>query len=137
MIKSFFSSKRNIIIFVCVLLLSIIGIFYFIFSKKRTYDAFIEFSLPYDSYGEVIYTPGNNYEFNLYVDSFLNIDTYFSDDKKHDFTYIIEDDSVIGVENGLLVAKKVGKTDIYIITDDNIKSNVISLEVVENEGKDE
>lgn len=137
MLKSFFSNKRNIFIFVCLLILIIVVIFYFIFIKKKTYDAFIEFSMPYDSYGEVIYTPGNNYEFNLYVDSFLNMDTYFSDGKKHQFSYVIEDDSVIALENNLLVAKKVGKTDIYIVTDDNVKSNVISLEVVENEGKDE
>lgn len=136
MIKSFFSNKRNIFIFVFVILIFVVVCF-FLFSKKKIYNAFIDFSLPNDSYGEVIYIPGNNYEFNLYVDSFLNVDVFFSDDKDHQFTYVIEDNNVITIENNLLIAKNIGKTDIYIITDDNIKSNVISLKVIEKEAKDE
>lgn len=136
MIKSFFSNKRNVIIFSFIIILILIIVFYFIFVKNKNYNAFIELSLPFDSYGEVVYSPGNNYEFNLYVNSFLNIESSFSDGREHEFIIVIEDENVISLENNMLVAKEVGKTDVYIITKDDVKSNVISLEVIEKEAKD-
>lgn len=136
MIKSFFSNKRNVIIFSFIIILILIVVFYFIFVKNKNYNAFIELSLPFDSYGEVVYSPGNNYEFNLYVNSFLNIESSFSDGREHEFIIVIEDENVISLENNMLVAKEVGKTDVYIITKDDVKSNVISLEVIEKEAKD-
>jgi len=122
----FIKSKSGIIICLTVILI----IFSISFLSKKNYKVFLDLYMPIDSYGYVVYSPGNQTEFNLYKDSYLNIEYDFSDNKNRKIDYIISNSNIISIEDNKIYAKNIGETTIYIKTKDNIKSNIISINVI-------
>ncbi len=128
----FIKSKKWVIVGILIGILIIILIYYF--AGKKNYRIFLDMYMPDDSYGYIVYSPGNNSEFNLYKDSYLNLEYTFSDKKDRNITYVIENENIIDIDNNKLIAKNYGTTEVYIETKDNIKSNIITINVVnENE----
>lgn len=125
----FLKRKKWIIVGIIIGILIIILIYHFM--GKKNYKVFLDMYMPNDSYGYIIYSPGNNSEFNLYKDSYLNVEYSFSDEVKRDITYVIENEDVVSIDNNKLVAKNNGTTKIYIKTKDNIESNIITVNVVD------
>ncbi len=125
----FLKRKKWIIVGIIIGILIIILIYQFM--GKKNYKVFLDMYMPNDSYGYIVYSPGNNSEFNLYKDSYLNVEYSFSDKVNRDITYVIENEDVVSIDNNKLVAKNNGTTEIYIKTKDNIESNVIIVNVVD------
>lgn len=125
----FLKRKKWIIVGIIIGILIIILIYHFM--GKKNYKVFLDMYMPNDSYGYIIYSPGNNSEFNLYKDSYLNVEYSFSDKVDRDITYVIENEDVVSINNNKLVAKNNGTTEIYIKTKDNIESNIITVNVVD------
>lgn len=125
----FLKRKKWIIVGIIIGILIIILIYHFM--GKKNYKVFLDMYMPNDSYGYIIYSPGNNSEFNLYKDSYLNVEYSFSDEVKRDITYVIENEDVVSIDNNKLVAKNNGTTEIYIKTKDNVESNIITVNVVD------
>lgn len=123
-------SKKWVILIATLIIIVLIIILYSSIGRRR-YDIFLEGNMPKDSYGYIKYSPGNQNEFNLYKDSYLNLEYTFSDNKKRDVTYIIEDENIVNIENNKLIAKNYGTTKVYIKTKNNINSNDIIVNVVE------
>ena len=125
----FLKRKKWIIVGIIIGILIIILIYHFM--GKKNYKVFLDMYMPNDSYGYIIYSPGNNSEFNLYKDSYLNVEYSFSDKVNRDVTYVIENEDIVSIDNNKLVAKNNGTTEIYIKTKDNIESNIITVNVVD------
>lgn len=127
-ILNFIKSKKGLVTIALIILLIIIFI-YFVMNKKD-YKVFLDMYMPKDSYGYIKYSPGNENEFNLYKNSYLNIEYSFSDKKNREIEYVIEDNNIVSIENDKLIAKNTGTSKIYIKTKDNIESNYIIVNVV-------
>jgi len=128
----FMKNKKNIILISLITIFILILIIIYFFTNKKDYQIFLDMYMPNDSYGYIVYSPGNNNEFNLYQNSYLNLEYVFSDKKERKIEYVINNNDVINIENNKIIAKNVGTSKIYIKTKDNIKSNVITINVVED-----
>ena len=128
------TKKKNIIFVVGgIIVIGLIILLCVILFNKKSYNVFLEINMPKDSYGYVTYTPGNNSEFNLYKNSYLNLEYSFSDKKDRDVKYIIENEDIVTINNDRLTALSNGTTKVYVITDDKVKSNVITIRVVDED----
>lgn len=130
--KIFSFIKNHKLMIIIFLILIIILIVSFILFSKKEYKVFLEMYMANDSYGYVVYSPGNNNEFNLYKDSYLNIEYFFSDEKNRNIEYIIDNNEIVSIKDNKLIAKNIGTCKIYVKTKDNIKSNVVTVNVVNN-----
>jgi len=128
----FMKNKKNIILISLITIFILILIIIYFFTNKKDYQIFLDMYMPNDSYGYIVYSPGNNNEFNLYKNSYLNLEYVFSDKKERKIEYVINNNDIINIENNKIIAKNVGTSKIYIKTKDNIKSNVITINVVED-----
>ncbi len=128
------TKKKNIIFVVGgIIVIGLIILLCVILFNKKSYNVFLEMNMPKDSYGYVTYTPGNNSEFNLYKNSYLNLEYSFSDKKDRNVKYIIENEDIVTINNDRLTALSNGITKVYVITDDKVKSNVITIRVVDED----
>jgi len=127
-----FVKSHKVLIIIITFVIIIASILLLSFFSKKDYNIFLEMYMPNDSYGYVVYSPGNNNEFNLYKNSYLNIEYSFSDNKNRDIKYIVDNNEVISIENNKLIAKNIGTAKIYIKTNDNVESNIITVNVVNN-----
>lgn len=119
-------NKKYIYIIAIIIIILCITLYF----KNKNYDIFLNLYMPSDSYGYIKYSPSNQNEFNLYKGSALNIEYIFSDNKKRKIKYVISNEDIIEIKNDKIYTKENGSTTIYIKTKDNIKSNIININVV-------
>ncbi|MBQ7141096.1 MAG: hypothetical protein IJO32_06305 [Bacilli bacterium] len=125
-----FKNKNLVYIIGIILIIFVILIFYL---NRKNYEVYLDLYMPSDSYGYVIYSPSNQNEFNLYKNSYLNIEYTFNDNKNRKIEFIISDNNIIEIKNNKIYAKNIGTTSIYIKTKDDVKSNIVNINVVKND----
>lgn len=121
--------KKIYIIIALILLIIIVGIIIFI-KRKANYEAYLELNLK-DSNTKVIYSPNNTQKLELTIGNTLTLNHTFTNNKEHKYKYIIKDNDIITIENDKIIAQKEGVTNVYLKTNDGVKSNIIYVTVID------
>ncbi len=122
-------TKKTLIIILAVLILGII-VFSILIFKKNPEQKFISLEMILPSEATVTYDPIMGDIIKLNIGKSATLEATLTGVSKKDTKYVIEDGTIISINNNTIKALKEGDTKIYMIDKkENIKSNTINVKV--------
>lgn len=122
-------TKKNLLSII-ILLSIIMIIFVILIFLKDSKEKSISLEVVLPSEATIIYDPILGDKLKLDIGRSATIKPLYIGINKNDTKYIIEDESIVSIDNNIIKALKKGNTKVYIANLINdIKSNIINIEV--------